>query len=346
MNSIQQQGTSVAVVGATGAVGETLTTLFDERDLPIASLTPVGSARSAGSLQCFRGRDHEIQLIEDTDFSGIDIAFFSAGGDVSLKWARHAAEQGAVVIDNTNAFRMEPDVPLVVPQVNPDRIPEFGQPGIVANPNCSTIPLVRLLQPVHERWHVRRVAVSTYQAASGNGLTGIEELRTDSKAALAAGQGEPGSAFPDGLAFNLVPSIDALLETGFTLEEQKMRQETQKILEDPELDLTATCVRVPVVNGHSEAALIECAEPVERDALVSALSTATATRIHDQHEPGRYPTPRNNAEPDVVHAGRVRVLPHDPTRFWLWVVADNLRIGAALNAVQIAERMLGREEAA
>ncbi|WP_017579311.1 aspartate-semialdehyde dehydrogenase [Nocardiopsis valliformis] len=329
----------VAVVGATGAVGQTFLSLFEERSFPLSELHLVASSRSAGRTVHALGTEYTVQDIEHFDFGRVDIAFFSAGGSVSRQWAPKAVAAGALVIDNTNTFRMDPDTPLVVPQVNARTLIQGTTSGIIANPNCSTIPLVRLLDPIHRRWSVESVVVSTYQAASGRGVSGVEELRRTSGELAASPHGEPEvTAFPEGLAFNAIPNIDTLLESGSTLEERKMLQESRKILGEPDLHVTATCVRVPVVNGHSEAVHVRLGREADRASLVRLLSEQPEVRVHDLAEPGAFPTPRSAAaEPDHVHVGRVRVVEGDPRSVWLWLVSDNLRVGAALNAVQIAE---------
>ncbi|MFJ6087381.1 aspartate-semialdehyde dehydrogenase [Streptomyces sp. NPDC092369] len=334
----------IAIAGATGAVGNTLIELISSRGLRHRGVRLAASARSAGRTVEVDGRAQVVEDLDGFDFTDVDLAFFSAGTSVSEKWARPAAAQGALVIDNTNAFRMDPDTPLVVPQVNADVL-LAGRPasGIIANPNCSTIPLVRLLQTVEQRWGIRQVVVSTYQAASGQGQHGIAELREGSALALSDPDAElPAERFKPALAFNVVPFIDKLLDTGFTMEEQKMLQESRKILGLPHLDVTTTCVRVPVVNSHSEAVWVEATEPVDRAELVARLAELPEVTVHDKDAPGGFPTPRTAGEPDHVHVGRIRVAPHNPRGFWLWLVADNVRIGAALNAVQIAEYVLDR----
>ncbi|WP_406503709.1 aspartate-semialdehyde dehydrogenase [Streptomyces sp. NBC_00212] len=333
----------IALVGATGAVGTTLIRLIEERNFAYREIHLVASARSAGRELTVDGRPYGVQSLDTFDFSGVDLAFFSAGGSVSTKWVPSAVAQGALVIDNTNAFRMDPDTPLVVPQVNADRLAERPGSGIVANPNCSTIPLVRLLRPIADRWGIRRVVVSTYQAASGRGHSGIAELAEGSRIVLADPEAPvPAEEFTPGLAFNVIPFIDELLDTGFTMEEQKMLRESRKILDIPHLDVTTTCVRVPVVNGHSEAVWIECDNDVDRAELVAALVELPEVVVHDREVVGAFPTPRTAGAADHVHVGRIRVTPHDPRGLWLWVVADNLRIGAALNAIQIAEALKDR----
>ena len=341
----------VALVGATGAVGETFLQLLLERDIVVDELHLVASGRSAGREVVHRGRTHVVEDLATFDFGRADLAFFSAGTSVSEKWAPVAAEAGALVIDNTNAFRMDPASPLVVPQVNGHLLRQRPANGIIANPNCSTIPLARLLRPLDERYGVASVVVSTYQAASGKGLTGITELTDDTAQVLADRASEGlGECFEQGLAFNVVPRIDVLLENRFTLEERKMTREARKILDRPDLLLTATCVRVPVLNGHSEAAYVRLREAPEIADVLTLLAAQEEVRVHDLDDPRAFPTPRRTQdEADLVHVGRVRVEPDDddpsgPRGLWLWLVADNLRIGAALNAVQIAER-LSREGA-
>ncbi|MGW0393009.1 aspartate-semialdehyde dehydrogenase [Streptomyces sp. NPDC003042] len=333
----------IAIVGATGAVGTTLARLIEERGFEYRSVDLVASARSTGRELPLGGVQYPVQDLAAYDFSRADLAFFSAGTEVSHAWVPAATAAGTLVIDNTNAFRMDPDTPLVVPQVNPEQLDRRPRSGVVANPNCSTIPLVRLLRPVHEAAGLRQVVVSTYQAASGRGHSGISELYEDTRRTLAEPPLEPvAKEFTPTLSFNLVPSIDRLLDDGFTLEEQKMRQESEKILGLPGLDLTATCVRVPVANGHSEAALVRTERPLDRDSLVALLAAQPEVTVHDRHEIGLFPTPRTVTEPDHVHVGRIRVTPQDPNSFWLWLTADNLRIGAALNAIQIAEELRRR----
>ncbi|WP_446047176.1 aspartate-semialdehyde dehydrogenase [Streptomyces olivaceus] len=333
----------IALVGATGVVGTTLLQLMEERGFRYRDLALVASARSAGREVTVEGHTYRVHDLDGFDFSGTDVAFFSAGAKVSTTFAPKAAAQGALVIDNTSAFRMDPDSPLVVPQANAHELDKRPASGIIANPNCSTIPLVRLLKPVQERWGIRQAVVSTYQAASGAGYSGIDELRAGARAVL----DDPDNAgvtgtFSPSLAFDVIPHIDRLLDDGFTFEEQKMLQESRKILSLPHLDITTTCVRVPVVNSHSEAAWIECHNTVDRDELVHLLAEQDEVTVHDLKTHGAFPTPRTAGDPNHVHVGRVRVAAHNPRGFWLWIVADNVRIGAALNALQIAEALTER----
>jgi aspartate-semialdehyde dehydrogenase len=329
----------VALVGATGAVGEALLDLLQARRFPLASLTLAASDRSRGRSIAWGGAEHPVLPLREVDFSQVDLAFFSAGTAVSRDWAVGAARAGALVIDNTNAFRMADQVPLVVPQVNGHLLQQRPKSGIIANPNCSTIQLVRILAPLRQQFGIRRVVVSTYQAASGGGKTGIAELLAGSREHLEDRAAAPPARFPRPLAFNVVPQVDVLLDSGFTLEEQKMVQESRKILEAPELALTATAVRVPVINGHSEAVYVQCESPLERAAVFRTLRQAPEVELYGESDAGSYPTPRFLDDPRRVHVGRIRLDPDDPRGLWLWIVADNLLIGAALNALQIAERL-------
>ncbi|MFM9368765.1 aspartate-semialdehyde dehydrogenase [Streptomyces sp. Da 82-17] len=334
----------IAIVGATGAVGNTLINLIEQRGLRYRDVKLVASARSAGTELTVDGVAHPVHAVDEFDFSTVDLAFFSAGTEASERWVPVATAAGAVVIDNTIAFRMDPDTPLVVPQVNAHELDRRPKSGVIANPNCSTIPLVRLLKGVEERWGVRQAVVSTYQAASGLGHPGVEELQDASRAALEhPGEAYPNKEFTPSLAFNVIPKIDRFLDTGFTLEEQKMLQESRKILGIPHLDVTTTCVRVPVVNGHSEAVWIETQGVVDRTELVEVLAALPEVTVHDREAVREFPTPATIDDPNRVHVGRVRVNPNNPRAFWLWLVADNLTIGAALNAIQIAEELIARE---
>ncbi|MFJ6696353.1 aspartate-semialdehyde dehydrogenase [Streptomyces sp. NPDC091272] len=327
----------IALVGGTGAVGRTFLDLIAQRGFAFESIRLVASPRSAGRTLPVPGGSAVVESLESCDFDGVDLAFFSAGTPLSVAHAPRAATAGALVVDNTNAFRMDPASPLVVPQVNGGLLARRPESGIVANPNCSTIPLARLLKPIQERYGLDRVTVSTYQAASGGGQSGIDELRADTAARLAdfAAPAPENSRFGPGLAFNVVPAIDRLLAHGGTLEEQKMRQESRRILGLDTLDLTATCVRVPVVNGHSEAVVIDAQDEVDARELTDLLDAQEEVRVWREG----WPTPRTAAaESDLVHVGRVRTDPENPRRVLLWLVADNLRIGAALNALQIAEK--------
>ena len=272
-------------------------------------------------------------------FKNIHIAFFLAGSSVSKIYVERAVEEGALVIDNTNAFRMKEDVFLVVPQVNGDLLKNHSRRGIIANPNCATIPITRALRPIVQNYGLRKVIVSTYQAASGAGLTGIKELQEDIK--LALDNLLPYRAynkFPVPLGFNLIPSIDVLLDDNFTLEEQKIMQETRKIFESPSLDISATAVRVPINNCHSSSVYFECERRIDYDNLISLLKKEPEIKVYEAPD---YPTPRFIDELNFVHVGRIRVDTRHQNCGWLWVVSDNLRVGAALNAIQIAETLIG-----
>jgi aspartate-semialdehyde dehydrogenase len=332
----------IAIVGATGAVGHELLRLIEERRFQFATLHLVASRRSAGRTIEFLGQTYSIQPLDDFDFRGVDLAFFSAGTSVSRDWAPRAAAQGALVIDNTNAFRMDGNSPLVVPQVNAAQLKVRPRSGIIANPNCSTIQMVRVLDLVDRLCGIRQVVVSTYQAVSGGGHTGILELRRDSMSHL---RGDPVSGdkvgrFAKPIAFNVIPQIDVMLDDGSTLEERKMVQETRKILNKPDFQLTATAVRVPVINGHSEAVYIETHDAIDLPSLMAELKQGEELMVYEGHE--NYPTPAYLASANHVHVGRIRINPNNPRGIWCWIVADNLRIGAALNAIQIAERLGGK----
>ncbi|MEO3976455.1 aspartate-semialdehyde dehydrogenase [Streptomyces sp. CAU 1734] len=331
----------VALVGATGVIGTTLIRLIEERRFRHRALHLLASDRSAGRELTVEGRPHPVRDLADFDFSRVDIAFFAAGDDISRKYVPTATAAGALVIDSTSAFRMDPATPLVVPQVNAHVLGRRPASGIVAAPASPTVPLVRLLGTVERRWGIRQVVVSTYQAASDRGHSGTAELYAAGSATLADPDDlGPAQEFTPSLAFNVIPFIGTPLDSGFTSEEQRMRQETRKILSLPHLDVTATCVRVPVAHGHSETAWIECAAPVERDELIERLTELPEVTVHDRIAPNAFPTPRTvTSRPDHVHVGRIRVSETNPRGFWLWVVADNTRVGGALNALQIAEAM-------
>lgn len=331
----------VAVVGATGAVGSTVVTLLAERGFPCGRVDLLVSSRSAGRVVDAVGVARTVADLDGFDFAGVDVAFFTAGSGVSSEHAGRAVSSGAIVVDNTNAFRMQLSIPLVVPQVNGHLLERPPLSGIVANPNCATIPLTRLLQPIAAEWGIDDVVVSTYQAASGRGRSGISELidrtqrRLDSPSDVSAGR-----VFPQELAFNVVPLIDEPCPDGFTVEEKKIEQEAAKILELPRLSLTANCVRVPVVTGHSEAVFVRTTQPVNRDWVASVFAALPGVRVWRDVEA---PTPRAHEGSDEVHVGRIRVTGERRTGLWFWLVSDNLRVGAALNAVQIAEGLRDRD---
>ncbi|WP_416966742.1 aspartate-semialdehyde dehydrogenase [Streptomyces sp. 4F14] len=337
----------IAVVGATGAVGRECLALLDGGIVPVEEVVPVGSARS-------RGRDLRAELdlslpvaglvtLDELDPAGLDVAVFSAGAEISAREAERLAGAGVLVVDNSSAFRMRPDVPLVVPQVNPGVLDTRPGSNLVANPNCSTIQLVRVLSPLHALAGLEEVVVATYQAASGGGVHGLRELARESGAILEdpSAQGAPGGRFGQPLAFNLVPEIGLQDDTGLTHEERKLVREPRKILGLPGLRVSATAVRVPVFDCHSEAVHVRLREPVTAASLEEALTATEGLRVYPRSQSPSYPMPRgvrataeNRA---LVHVGRIRVEPEDERAAALWVVADNLWVGAALNALQIVE---------
>ncbi len=329
-------GYRVAVVGATGNVGREMLTTLAERDFPCDDLVALASARSIGAEVSF-GEDETLKVrdLDGFDFKGTDIALFSPGAKISAVHAPRAAKAGTVVIDNTSQFRMEPDVPLVVPEVNPKAIARFGRRNIIANPNCSTIQLVVALKPLHDLARIRRVVVATYQSVSGAGREAMDELFNQTRAVFVNDPVKP-EQFTKPIAFNVIPHIDVFMEDGATKEEWKMEVETRKIL-DPDIKLVATCVRVPVFIGHAEAVNIEFERPISVEQARAALKRAPGISVVDHRVDEGYVTPKEVAGEDAVFVSRIRVDPTVEHGLSLWVVADNLRKGAALNAVQIAE---------
>ena len=331
---------NVAVVGATGAVGEAMIEILESRGFPVEQLFPLASSRSAGKSLRFKGKRYTVQDLSNFDFSQTPIALFSAGGDVSAEYAPIAAQQGCVVIDNTSHFRRDDDIPLVIPEVNPEAIGQFRQRNIIANPNCSTIGMLMALKPIYDVAGIERINVATYQAVSGTGKDAIEELAGQTARLLNGKEAEP-KVYPRQIAFNVIPHIDTFLENGYTREEMKMVWETQKILADESIRVNPTCVRVPVFYGHAEAVHIETREPVSVTEARALLQAADGVAVLDSLEPGGYPTPVSEAAgADPVFVGRVRADISHPRGLNLWVVADNVRKGAALNSVQIAEVLL------
>ena len=330
----------VAVVGASGAVGEVMIRLLEERKFPTASIKFLASARSAGKGVRFRGEDHPIEPIAAEAFRGIDIVLSSTPASVSREWSPIAAEAGAVVVDNSSAFRMDPDVPLVVPEVNPGDVAKHR--GIIANPNCSTIQMVVALKPIHDAVGVRRVVVSTYQSVSGAGQKGLMELRDQIEAGVAGRDLPSPSKFAHPIAYNCIPHIDDFLPNGYTKEEMKMVNETRKIMGDDGIDVCPTCVRVPVLFSHSESILIETERPITPDQAREVWSKAPGLSIIDDPATLRYPLPASAAHRDDVFVGRIRRDLRRPNALLFWCVSDNLRKGAALNAVQIAEEVVKR----
>ncbi len=334
------EGYVVAVVGASGAVGRELLSTLSRRRFPIKSLRVMASARSAGQQISFEGASYTIEPLDDASFEGVDFALFSAGGSVSLAHAPRAAAAGAIVIDNTSAFRMDPSVPLVVPEVNAHAL--AGHKNIIANPNCSTIQMVVALKPLADAVGLERVVVSTYQSASGAGQAGIEELMQDVRAALHQGPPPERVKFAHQLAFEALPQIDSFDPSGFTREELKMVHETRKIMELPKLQVAATCVRVPVLRGHSEAVTIDLGAPLSADAARELLAHAPGIKVYDDPDKRHYPLARLAEGTEPVWVGRLRDDLDRPATLHLWIVADNLLKGAALNAVQIAEALIAR----
>jgi len=331
---------SIAVVGATGAVGEAMLSILEERDFPVKQLYPLASERSVGKTVKFQDADVDIIDLATFDFSQVDIALFSAGGSVSEQYAPVAVEQGAVVIDNTSHFRRDTDIPLVVPEVNPEAIADYKARGIIANPNCSTIQMMVALKPLHDEAGLKRIEVATYQAVSGSGRSAVSELIHQTGEML---NGRPAEAktYPVEIAFNVIPHIDSFQDNGFTREEMKMVWETKKILNDESIEVNPTTVRVPVLYGHSEAIHCEFNSPLAADKAKEILRKAPGITVFDNVSEQQYPTPLKQAVgQDDVYVGRIRNDLDRGTGLNLWVVADNVRKGAALNAVQIAEILI------
>ncbi len=336
------EAVNVAVVGVTGAVGEVMLEILESRNFPVDTLFPLASSRSAGKSVQFRGKRHTVQDLSEFDFSQTPIALFSAGGDISAEFAPIAAEAGCVVIDNTSHFRRDADIPLVVPEVNPEAIAQYRNRGIIANPNCSTIGMLVALKPIYDAVGIERINVATYQAVSGTGKAAIEELAGQTARLLNGKPADP-EIYPKQIAFNVLPHIDSFQDNGYTREEMKMVWETQKILSDETVSVNPTCVRVPVFFGHAEAVHIETRDPISAEAARALLEAAEGVVVIDQHEAGGYPTPvSDSAGQDPVFVGRIRADISHPRGLNLWVVADNVRKGAALNSVQIAEILLSQ----
>ncbi len=330
----------VAIVGATGAVGEALLAILDERKFPLSELMPLASARSAGGKVEFGNRQIAVRDLATCDFSGVDIAFFSAGGKISREHAPRAAAAGAVVIDNTSEFRCRDDIPLVVSEVNPEAVAGYARHGIVANPNCSTMQMLVALAPIHRAVGIERINVATYQSVSGAGRSGMEELGRQT-AALLNFQAVQPVKFSKQIAFNVIPHIDDFQENGYTREEMKMVWETRKILGDESIQVNPTAVRVPVFFGHAEAVHIETRKKISAEQARALLEQAPGVEVLDRREAGGYPTPVSDAAGmDAVYVGRIREDISHPRGLNLWIVADNIRKGAALNAIQIAELLV------
>ena len=330
----------VAVVGATGAVGETMISILEERDFPVGTLYPLASSRSAGKTVMFRGKSIKITDLAEFDFSVVQIGLFSAGGSISEKFAPLAAAAGCVVIDNTSHFRRDEDIPLVVPEVNSEALADYGRRNIIANPNCSTIQMLVALKPIYDAVGIERINVATYQAVSGTGKEAIEELAGQT-AKLLNGQSVDPVVYPRQIAFNALPQIDTFQDNGYTREEMKMVWETQKIFNDHAIAVNPTCVRIPVFYGHSEAVHIETVDKITAQEARALLAAAPGVTVVDTHEDGGYATAvTESAGNDPVFVSRIREDISHPRGLNLWIVSDNVRKGAALNSVQIAESLI------
>ncbi len=328
---------NVAVVGATGTVGETMLSILQERHFPVENIVALASSRSAGSTIRFNGKTVVVEELEKFDFKGIDIGLFSPGASVSKIHAPRAAEAGCVVIDNTSEFRYDDDIPLVIPEVNPHAIADYKNRGIIANPNCSTIQMLVALKPIHDAATIKRINVCTYQAVSGTGKEAIEELAKQT-AELLSGRTAVCEVYPKQIAFNALPHIDDFQDNGYTKEEMKMVWETRKIFEDDAIQVNPTAVRIPVFFGHSEAVHIETRKKLSAEQVKKILSNKPGIELMDEHKDGGYPTAVSEAAGnDQVFVGRIREDISHPRGINLWVVSDNVRKGAALNSIQIAE---------
>jgi aspartate-semialdehyde dehydrogenase len=329
----------VAVVGATGAVGNEMIKILAERKFPVGKLTLLASERSAGKEISFQGKLTPVEVLNENSFQGVEIGLFSPGGSISEKFAPIAARSGCVVIDNTSVFRMVPEIPLVVPEVNPEAIAFYKNRGIIANPNCSTIQMVVALKPIHDVARIKRIVVSTYQSVSGTGKKAIEELTLQTRALL-NGQEPVVKVYPHQIAFNCLPHIDVFLDNGYTKEEMKMVNETKKIMNDSGIAVTATAVRVPVFFAHSEAVNIETEKKITADEVRKLLAAAPGIRVVDNPREKRYPLAIEAAGGNETLVGRIREDDTIPNGINLWIVSDNIRKGAALNAIQIAEILI------
>jgi aspartate-semialdehyde dehydrogenase len=327
---------NVAVAGATGAVGNQMIGCLEERDFPVNKIKLLASSRSVGRKLYFKGDQIAVEELTEKSFEGVDLALFSAGAGTSLKFAPIAAKADCVVIDNSSAWRMDKDVPLVVPEVNPHAVAAYGQKGIIANPNCSTIQMVVALNPIHKHFGIKRIVVSTYQAVSGTGKKAIEELLDQTRAMINFLNCQT-KVYPHRIAFNCLPHIDAFLENGYTKEEMKMVNETRKIFEDDKIGVNATTVRVPVFFGHSESVNVETREAVTVKEVRSLLMASPAVKVMDDPDRNVYPMAIDAAGQDLTLVGRIRKDESIENGISMWIVADNIRKGAATNAVQIAE---------
>ena len=337
----QAGGYKVAIVGATGNVGREMLEILADRQFPVSEVVALASQRSIGTEVSFGDKTLKCKVLDNYDFSDVDICLMSAGGETSKEWSPKIGAQGCVVIDNSSAWRMDPDVPLIVPEVNAAAAAGFTKKHIIANPNCSTAQLVVALKPLHDAAVIKRVVVSTYQSVSGAGKEGMDELDRQTKALYSLGEVET-KKFPKRIAFNLIPHIDVFMEDGFTKEEWKMMAETKKIL-DPKIKLTATCVRVPVFVSHSESVNVEFEKPISAEEATAILREAPGVLVIDKREPGGYMTPHEAAGEDATYISRIREDATVENGLAFWCVSDNLRKGAALNAVQIAEVLVNRK---
>ena len=334
-------GYKVAIVGATGNVGREMLTILSERGFPADEVVALASRRSMGVEVSYGERVLKVKALENHDFTDTDICLMSAGSEISKEWTPKIAAAGCVVIDNSSAWRYDPDVPLIVPEVNADTVAGFRKKNVIANPNCSTAQLVVALKPLHDRATIKRVVVATYQSVSGAGKDAMDELFSQTRAVFAANTLEP-KIFPKRIAFNVIPHIDSFRDDGFTREEWKMEAETKKIL-DPRIELVATCVRVPVFVGHSEAVNVEFEKPISAEEARQLLRSAPGILVVDKHEPGGYVTPYESVGEDATYVSRIREDKTVPHGLAFWCVSDNLRKGAALNAIQIAESLVNRK---
>ncbi len=334
---MEKRGFNIAVAGATGLVGSQMTQCLEERNFPVKSIKLLASSRSAGKALNFKGEKITVEELKEDSFKGMDIAIFSAGGPPSKHFAPFAAKNGCVVVDNSSAWRMDPDVPLVVPEVNPHAVSEYTKKGIIANPNCSTIQMVVALNPVQKEYGIKRIVVSTYQAVSGTGKKAIDELMEQTRAIFRFSPDSGPVVYPHNIAFNCLPHIDEFMENGYTKEEMKMVNETRKIFEDDSIGITATTVRVPVIYGHSESVNIETKKAVSAKRIRELLGSAPGVVVVDRPGENLYPLAIDAAGRDETFVGRIRDDKSMKNCINMWIVADNIRKGAATNAVQIAE---------
>ncbi len=328
----------VAVVGATGLVGTKMLQVLEERNFPVTELLPVASQKSVGKEVFFKGKSYKVVSMEDAIAAKPAVALFSAGGSTSLEWAPKFAEAGITVIDNSSAWRMDPNKPLVVPEVNADVLTATDK--IIANPNCSTIQMVVALQPLHKKYGIRRIVVSTYQSVTGTGKKAVDQLMGERNKSVAGKSSEYDMAYKYPIDLNAIPQIDVFLENGYTKEEMKMVNETKKIMGDDSIRVTATTVRIPVIGGHSEAVNVEFANDFDLQEVKELLSNAPGVIVQDEPSAQQYPMPLNAHEKDEVFVGRLRRDETQPNTLNMWIVSDNLRKGAATNAVQIAEYLM------